>query len=109
MEETNRLRREADAAAAKANAADVDAQREVAAARQAAIDAENATKAAAKDSVKGLRTVHHYEITDHKAALHDIAVNDREAVTAFIEDYVRRNHRARGIKGVRVWTAKEAF
>jgi len=108
-EETNRLRREADDIAAKANVADVESLRQVAAAKQAAIDAENATKAQAKDAVKGMRTVTHYEITDHKAALHDIAMNDREAMTAFIEEYVRRNHKARGIKGVRVWSEKEAF
>ena len=108
-EETNRLRREAEAAAAKANAADVEAQREVASAKQAAIDAEKAAQAQAKGGTKGMRTVTHYEIEDHKAALHDIAVNDRDAVTAFIDEYVRRNHKARAIKGVRVWTTKEAF
>ena len=48
-------------------------------------------------------------VEDHRAALHDIAANDRNAVTAFIEDYVRRNFKARPIKGVRVWQEKEAY
>lgn len=34
---------------------------------------------------------------------------DRDAMTAFIEDYVRRNHKSAAIDGVRVWTEKEAF
>lgn len=108
-EEANRQSREAEAKAARANAADLEAQREVAAARQAAMDAENAAKAKAKDGVKGMRTVTHYATEDHKAALHDIAASDRDAVTAFIDEYVRRNHKARAIKGVRVWTTREAF
>lgn len=108
-EETNRLRREADAAAAKANSADVEAQREVAAARQAAIDAENATKAQAKDSVKGIRKTVHYDITDHRAALHWIAKNDRDAITAFVDEYVRSNHKKATIDGVKVWETKEAY
>lgn len=108
-EETNRLRREAEEAARKADASNLEAQREVEAARQAALDAEKAAQAAKKDNVKGLRTVTRYQIEDHREALHDIAANDREAITAFIEEYVRRNHKARTIKGVRVWTEKAAF
>ena len=108
-EETNRLRREAEEAAAKASVADIEAQREVAAAKQAAIDAENAAKAQIKDGVKGMRKVQKYAIEDHRAALHWIAKNDREAITAFVDEYVRRNHKARGIDGVKTWEEKEAF
>ena len=108
-EETNRLRREAEEAAAKANVSDIEAQREVAAAKQAAIDAENAAKAQIKDGVKGMRKVQKYAIEDHRAALHWIAKNDREAITAFVDEYVRRNHKARGIDGVKTWEEKEAF
>ena len=31
------------------------------------------------------------------------------AITAFVEDYVRRNHKGRPIDGVKVWTEKEAY
>ena len=68
-----------------------------------------AAKDAAKDTVKGLRTVTKYEITDHRALLHWIAKNDRDAITAFIDEYVRRNHKTATITGVRVWEDKEAF
>ncbi|SIT74626.1 hypothetical protein [Pontibaca methylaminivorans] len=102
-------RREAEEAARLAAADDLEAQREAAAKAQAVIDAEKAAQAAQRDTVKGMRTVTRYEIEDHRAALHDIAASDRDAVTAFIEDYVRRNFKARAIKGVRVWTEREAF
>jgi hypothetical protein len=108
-EETNRLRREAEAKAAQANAADIEAQREAMAAKQAVIDAETVAKKTAKAAPKGMRTVTKYEITSHKDALHWIAAQDREAMTAFIEEYVRRNHKSGAIGGVRVWQEKEAF
>jgi len=108
-EETNRLRREAEAKAALANAADVEAQREVAASRQAVIDAENAARATAKESPKGMRTVTRYKIDSHKSALMDIYTSDKDAIAAFVDEYVRRNHKSRAIEGVRVWTEKEAF
>lgn len=108
-EAADKARREAEAKAAAANAADIEAQREAAAAQQAAMDAVKSAQAQAKDSVKGMRTVTRYEITDHRAALHWIAKNDRDAVTAFIDEYVRRNHKAATIEGVRVWQEKEAF
>lgn len=104
-------RREAEAKAREADATNIEAQREAEAAKRAAMEAEKAAQAAKRDtaSVKGLRTVTRYEIEDHRAALHWIAANDREAVTAFIEEYVRRNHKAAQIAGVRVWQEKEAF
>lgn len=108
-EETNRLRREAEEAERRANAADVDQQREVAAAKSAAIEAEKAAKVAAKSAPKGMRTVTKYKITDHRAALHWIAAQDRDAMTAFIEEYTRRNHAAAPIDGVEVWTEREPF
>lgn len=107
-EEAERKKREAEAAQAAADAGNLEAQRQAAAAKQEAIDA--AKKAAAtKVEVRGLRTVHKYEITDHRAALHWIAQNDRDAVTAFIEDYVKSNHKRTAIDGVRAWQEKEAF
>ncbi|MBQ2263245.1 MAG: hypothetical protein II336_18025 [Loktanella sp.] len=108
-EETNRLRREAEEKARQADASNLEAQREVEAARHAAMEAEKAAKVAAKDQPKGMRTVTRYEIEDHKAALHWIAANDRAAMTAFIDEYVRRNHKSATIGGVRVYTEKEAY
>ena len=107
-EEANAARRAAEEAAAKANSADLDAQREIEAARQAAIDAEVAAKAQAKDTVKGMRTVHMHEVEDHRAALHWIARNDRDAITAFVDAYAAKHHRDKAIEGVRSWTEKKA-
>lgn len=93
----------------EANAGDIEAQRAAAAAEKAAEDSAKAAARAAKDGVKGLRTVKRYRIDDHRAALHWIARLDREAVTAFVEEYVRRNHDVRPIDGVTTWTDREAF
>lgn len=108
-EAAEKARREAEEKARAASDADLEAQREAAAAKEAAMEAEKAAQKAKREQVKGLRTVTRYEITDHKAALHDIAASDREAMTAFIEEYVRRNHKARSIAGVKVWQEKEAY
>lgn len=109
--EAEEKRIEAERAAQAADAADINAQRKAEAARQEALDAEKAAQSARKDakSVKGLRTVTRYKITSHRDALNDIVQNDREAMTAFIEDYVSRNHKARAIAGVETWQEKEAF
>ena len=107
--ETNRLRREAEAKAAQASASDIYAQREANEAKQAVIDAENAAKNAAKDAPKGMRKVTRYETTDRKAALHDIAGNHRDAMTAFIDQFIASNHKKFTIAGVRVWEKKESY
>ncbi|MCA0856128.1 hypothetical protein [Phaeobacter italicus] len=110
-EAAEKARKEAKAKAAAADTANIEEQREAEEARRAAQEAEKAAQAARKDtnSVKGLRAVTRYEITDHRAALHWIAQQDRGAMTAFIEDYVRRNHKAVQIDGVSVWQDQEAF
>jgi len=108
-EAAEKARVEAEWAAAEASASDIDAQREAAAKKQAAQDAKVAASAAQKDTVKGMRTVHKYSIEDHRAALHWIAQNDREAMTAFIEGYVAKHHKSAAIAGVKTWTEKEAF
>ena len=99
----------AEEAALSAKASDIEAQRD--AAEKAALAQRAAEEASAKqkDKVKGMRTVHLYEIEDHRAALHWIVQNDREAMTAFIEAYVAKNHKDAEIAGVRRWTEKEAF
>lgn len=102
--------RAAHEAAQRAADSDIDAQREAAMAQAEAEAAQKAAQQASRaNDVKGLRTVTRFEITDHRAALHDIAANDREEVTAFIEEYVRKNYKQRAISGVNVWSEKEAF
>jgi hypothetical protein len=110
-EAAEKARKEAEAKAAQADTGNIEEQRAAEAAKQQAMEAEKQAQAARKDtqSVKGLRTVTRHEIESHKTALHWIAVNDREAMTQFIEDYVRRNHKTKRIDGVRVWQEKEAF
>ena len=108
-EEARRKEREAEAAARAADPADYEASTAAAAAQEQAIEAKKAAAAANKDTVKGLRTVTKYSIEDHKAALHWIAQNDRDAITAFIEEHVRKNHKTQSIAGVRVWHEKEAY
>lgn len=116
--EEARRKAEAEAAAAikaarqahiAANAASIEDQRKADDLLREAEDAQKAAARAAKDTVKGMRTVQIYEIESHKAALNWIARNDREAVTLFIEEYVRRNFKLRPIDGVKVETKKEAF
>lgn len=108
-EEAARKAEEARQAHLKANAASIEEQRKADELLKEAEAAEKAAARAAKDTVKGMRTVQVYKIEDHRAALHWIAKNDREAMTAFIEEYVRRNFKTRPIDGVKVETRKEAF
>ncbi len=101
--------RAAEVAARAANATDLDAQRAAAEAQQLAADAQRRAAAAAKDTVKGMRTVWRYEITDHKALLNYVAKNDRDAITAFIEGYAAAHHKQQAMDGVRSWSESEAF
>ena len=109
FEAARKLEREAEAKAAVADVSDIDAQREAVVAKKEAVEAHKVAKSASKEKPKRMRSVTKHEITDHKAALHWIAVNDRDAMTAFIEGYVRQNHKGPAINGVKVWTEKEAF
>ncbi len=108
-EEARRKEREAEEAARKVDASDYAAATEAARLQSEAIEAKKAASAANKDTVKGLRTVTRYQIEDHRAALHWIAKTDRDAITEFVDEYVRRNHKAASIDGVKVWAEKEAY
>lgn len=108
-QEAERKEREARAAAAEADTANIEEQRAAAARAAEAQEAKKAAAAANRDTVKGLRTVQKYEIKDHRAALHWIAKNDSGAMTAFIEEYARRNFKEKTIDGVNVWSDREAF
>ncbi len=102
--------RAAQEAARLADAGNIEEARAAAAAMEEAEAAHKAAMAASKDTVKGLRTVTRYEITDHRALLNWIAKNDRDAVTAFIEEYARKEHKViANADGIRVWMEKEAF
>lgn len=103
-------RKEAEAKIATADAANIDAQREARAAMEAAELARAQATAAQKDTVKGMRTVTKYEVTDHRALLNWIAKNDRGAVTSFIDAWAAKNHKEnQAAEGLRVWQEKEAF
>lgn len=109
-EEAQAAMRAAQEAARAANASDIEAQREASRLQMEAEIAQAEAAKASKDTVKGMRTVTRYEVTDHRALLHWIAKNDREAVTAFIDEWARRNHKERqGADGLRVWQEKQAF
>lgn len=108
-EEARAKERAAEEAAATANAASYEEQVEADRLKAEAMKAKEAASAANKDKVKGLRTVTKYEITDHRALLNWIARNDRDAVTAFIEEWARRNHKGADADGLRVWQEKGAY
>ncbi len=102
----------ADAAKAKiaaADAANIEEVREAKAAVQTAKDAKRVASAANKDTVTGLRTVHHFEVEDYAAAINHIRVNDRQALIDFVNEYARKSHRDKNIAGVRSWTTKAAY
>jgi hypothetical protein len=104
--------RAAHEAAQLANPADLEAVRAADQAKRDAEDAAKAVRIAAKDaaSVGGMRTVTRFEVTDHRALLHWIAVNRRDDLTAFIDKWALTNHKTAPMAdGLRVWTEKEAF
>lgn len=102
--------RAAQEAARLADVSNIEATRAAAAAIEEAEAAQRLAHAAGKDTVRGLRTVTKYEITDHKALLHWIARNDKDAVFAFIEEWARKEHKAcANADGLKVWTEKEVF
>lgn len=109
-EEAYRKQREAEEAAKAAQDADIESQRAAAAALDEARQAQAQAVAASKDTVKGLRKVVRYEITSHRDLLHWIASNHRDDITAFIEEWARKNHKDnRNADGLRVWEDKEAY
>lgn len=106
-EAANKARQEAEALAAKADASNLDAQREAEAAKQAVIDAEKTAKTV--DSVKGMRTVKHFEVCDMRALVNWIAKNDKVAMADFANEYARKNNENIPDDVVRSWSTKEAF
>jgi hypothetical protein len=116
-EAERKAREEAEAAAEalrqahiEARASDLEAQRQLAAIEQEAEIARiKAAQAAKAVTVKGMITKTFYEVTDHRALLHWIAKNDRDAITGFVEEYARRNHSlTKPMDGLRVWQDRVA-
>lgn len=102
--------RAAQDAARLADATNIDAMRAAASAADDAEAAQKAAMAASKDTVKGLRSVTKYEVTDHRELLNYIAKNVREDVTAFIDEWARKHHKEfPNADGLKVWIEKEAF
>ena len=102
--------RAAQEAARQADATNIEATRAAAAAIAEAEESQRLAALAAKDTVKGLRTVTQYEVTDHRALLHWIAKNDRDAITAFVDEYARKEHKViPHAEGIRVWQEKVAY
>jgi hypothetical protein len=104
-------RREAEAKVAAASASNIEAQRAAQEALDAAADA-RAKASATCYKVIGMRTVTRYEVTDYKALINWIARNDKDAMTAFVDEYARRNHKttsAGANDGLSVWQAQEAY
>lgn len=110
-EEAEAKARAAHEAAQRAADSDIDAQREAAMAQAEAEAAQKAAQQASRaNDVKGLRTVTRFEITDHRALLNWIAKNRRDDLTAFIEEWARRNHKNnQAADGLRVWQDREAY
>ena len=102
--------RAAQEASRLAAATNIEAVRAAAAAMEEAEHAQRLAMIAAKDTVKGLRTATRHEVTDHRALLHWIAKNDRDTITAFVDEWARENHKENpGADGLRVWQEKESF
>jgi len=114
--EAEKAREEAAAlaAVAAAEATDIEASREndevVFKANIEAKEAENAARAASRNKVTGLKTVHHYKVESGQEVINHIIANDLPAMQAFIKSYVENTKPAdRGsIAGVKAWTTKEA-
>jgi hypothetical protein len=108
-EEAARARRAAEDAARAADVTNIEAQRAAAEAQAAAELAQAQLAAASKDKVRNMRTVTLFEVTDHRALLRWIAANRREDITAFLDAWAERNHKAvPDASGLRVWTEKRA-
>lgn len=109
-EEANRKERAASEAAATADASNIETQREIAAMQADTQAAKQAAADANKDTVKGLRTVTHFEVTNYSDLLRWMNANARDVLDAAALEYVRRNHKdGMARPGVRVWTEKEAY
>jgi Sec-independent protein translocase protein TatA len=90
---------------------DLEAQRVAAEAFERAEDAWRHVGEVAKDTVKGLRTVTIAVVDDYAACVNWIRMNDRQALTDFMDAYVQKAIRGgnHNIAGVTVRTEKQAY
>lgn len=98
-------------AAATADMKDIDARRAADKLAAEATEASRSAQAARDDKVKGLRKSYVATITDRKACINWIAVNDKPALEAFMDDYVFKKTRTgfSDISGVDVQLERRAF
>lgn len=111
-EKADAARRDVEALVRAADAGNIKDQRAAVAAALEADIARAHASAASKDTVNGMRTVTHHEVTSRKALLDFICLTDRDAVSAFIDDWARKNYKTftgMAKDGLRVWTEKEAY
>ena len=101
--------RAAEAAAREADAGNIEQVRAAEAAALAAIAAKIDAQSASRDTVKGMRTVWHFEVTDYSDALKWMNKNARADLEAAALEYARKHHREQHISGVRSWQTKEAY
>jgi hypothetical protein len=100
----------ARAAAMAADATNIEAARAADAMLAEAEELQKAAKAASKNIVKGMRTVTRHEVTDHGKLVNWINKHDKAALTAFIDEWARRNYKEnQTADGLRVWTEQEAY
>lgn len=83
--------RAAQEAARSANASDIEAQRAAADAAREAEEAQRLAAEASKDTVKGLRTYDVTEVLDGTALARWIWQNDRDTLTAWLDEYAKRH------------------
>lgn len=100
---------EAAEAAAAAEGTNIDADREAAALKEAALQADKDARAASKSKVKGMRTVHKHKVMNGQDVINWIIANDKPAVQRFIADYVASSPRKTEIEGVHTYTEREAY
>jgi len=53
--------------------------------------------------------VHRHTVDDYRRAINWIAVADKDAVRAFVDEYARKHSKNVKIDGVSTWTEKVAY
>ena len=98
-------------ASRKAMAGNLELAREAQAAQAAFDAAQEERKRVEAEKVKGTRTVTRYEITGMSDLLRWMNKDEagRAALEACAADFVRKNHKATVMHGVRTWQEREAF
>lgn len=105
----NEERQKLEAARQAANAANLEEQEALAEQHRKALDAQRSASKANKNTVKGTRLVHKFEITDLRELVNWIAKNDKDAMADFARAYAAKNHKTKTMDGVNSWPEQEAY